>query len=307
MSETKTLSNLDPATLVGIKNLMLRARTVVEGALVGEHISPFRGGSIEFAQHRSYSPGDELRYIDWRLYARTDHYHVKQFEVTTNLRAYMLVDCSGSMGYPEEGPGVTKYQYASMLASALAYVLIQQSDAVSVITHDGDDTRYLPPRSQIGYLTQLLSVLDTAEPRGERDITDLLKFAQDRILHRSLVVLFSDFLVDVDVLMRKVRSLQTRGHDILVFQIMHPDELNFPFNRFYRFESMEDQNYLVADAKSIRSHYMDALNEHQETLVTAMGKAGIDFQTVSLSDAPDRVLNGCLNGPMRAKKLRKMY
>lgn len=307
MSETNTITNLDPSTLVGIKNLMLRARTVVEGALVGEHISPFRGGSIEFAQHRSYSPGDELRYIDWRLYARTDHYHVKQFEVTTNLRAYMLVDSSGSMAYPEAGNSVSKYRYASLLASALAYILIQQSDAVSIITSEGDETRYLPPRSQISYLSQLLSVLDSSHPEGERDITDLLKFAQDRVTHRSLIVLFSDFLVDVDDLMRKVRSLQTRGHDILVFQVLHPDELSFPFNRFYRFESMEDQQYLVADAKSIRNHYMDALNEHQEALVTGMSKAGIDFQTVSIADAPDRVLNACLNGPMRAKKLRKMY
>jgi uncharacterized protein (DUF58 family) len=307
LSQSNALSNLDPTTLVGIKNLLVRARTVVEGALVGEHISPFRGGSIEFAQHRSYSPGDELRYIDWRLYARTDHYHVKQFEVTTNLRAYMVVDSSGSMAYPEEGETVSKYRYATLLASALAYVLIQQSDAVSVITHQHEETRYLPPRSQVGYLNQLLTVLDAAEPEGEKDITDLLKFAQDRILHRSLVVLFSDFLVDIDSLMRKVRSLQTRGHDILVFQILHPDELDFPFNRFYRFESMESQDYLVADAKSIRNHYMDALNEHQENLVNAMSKAGIDFHTVSVSDPPDRVLNSCLNGPMRAKKLRKMY
>lgn len=307
MSETNALNNLDPSTLVGIKNLMLRARTVVEGALVGEHISPFRGGSIEFAQHRSYSPGDELRYIDWRLYARTDHYHVKQFEVTTNLRAYMLVDSSGSMAYPENGPSVSKHRYASILASALAYILIQQSDAVSVITNKGDGTGFLPPRSQVSYLNQLLGMLDASQPTGERDITDLLKFAQDRVMHRSLVVLFSDFLVDVDQLMRRVRSLQTRGHDILVFQILHPDELDFPFNRFYRFESMEDQDYLVADAKSIRNHYMDALNEHQEALVTSMSKAGIDFQTVSVNDPPDRVLNACLNGPMRAKKLRKMY
>ena len=297
---------LSPAVLMGIKNLVLRARTVVEGALVGEHVSPFRGGAIEFAQHRSYSPGDELRYVDWRLFARTDHYHVKQFEVTTNLRAYLLLDGSGSMGYSGDGE-ITKFSYASILASALAYVLIQQSDAVSLTTNQDGEINFLPPRSQIAYLQQILKTIDGCEPEGGHDILDLLQFAQDRITNRSLVVIFSDFLVDLDALIPKIRILQSRGHDLMLFQILHPDELAFPFNRFYRFESMEDNRFLVADSKAIRAQYLEALKEHQDQLRRAFRKIGVDYQIVSLDQSPDRALALCLNGPMRAKKLRKMY
>jgi len=291
---------------MGIKNLLLRARTVVEGAQVGEHVSPFRGGAIEFAQHRSYSPGDELRYIDWRLFARTDHYHVKQFEVTTNLRAFLLLDGSGSMDYSGDGD-VTKFDYAAMLASALAYVLVQQSDAISLATNNGPDVTFLPPRSQIAYLQQVLRTIDGCNPSGDKDILSLLQFTQDRVNNRSLVVLFSDFLVDLDELLPKVRILKTHGHDLIVFQVFHPDELNFPFNRFYRFESMEDNRFTVADSKSIRSLYMEALQEHQDRLAKAMRKIGVDYHCVSLDQSPHTAIAKCLNGPMRAKKLRKMY
>ena len=301
-----SLKTLSPSVLVGVKNLILRARTVVEGSLVGEHVSPFRGGAVEFDQHRSYSPGDELRYIDWRLYARTDHFHIKQFEVTTNLRGYLLIDGSGSMAYTRESE-VSKHQYSTMLASALAYILVQQSDSVSLTTNKGKDITYLPPRSQIAYLHQILKVIDEHEPKGDRDILSLLKFAQERITNRSLIVLFSDFLVDLDQLIPSVRVLQSRGHDLIMFQIYHPDELDFPFNRFYRFESMEDARYMVADSKMIRASYLEALNEHQEKLRKAMRKIGADFHTVRTDQEPSRVLARCLNGPMRAKKLRKMY
>ena len=305
---TNKLANLSPSVLVGIKNLLLRARTVVEGALVGEHVSPFRGGAVEFDQHRAYSPGDELRYIDWRLFARTDHYHVKQFEVTTNLRAYLLLDGSGSMAYKgTEEEGVSKFQYASMLASALAYVMVRQADAVSLSTNDDEKVKYMPPRSQVAYLNQILTEVESCAPEGPRDIEALLRFAQDRINHRSLIVLFSDFLTDLDKVLPHIRILQSHGHDIMAFQILHPDELDFPFSRFYRFESMEDQRFLVADSKTIKAHYMEALKEHQDILTTNMMKIGIDFQSVRTTDSPDRVLAACLNGPMRARKLRKLY
>lgn len=278
----------------------------MEGTQVGEHVSPFRGGAIEFAQHRSYSPGDELRYIDWRLLGRTDHYHVKQFEVTTNLRAYMLLDGSGSMAY-QGAHEATKFNYASILASALAYVLTRQADAVSLTTNTEEGVDFLPPRSQIAYLNRILEHIEACSPSGDKDILALLKFAQDRINQRSLVVLFSDFLVDLDALLPKIKILKSHGHDLMVFQILHPDELEFPFNRFYRFESMEDSRNVTADGKSIRALYMEALLEHQDRLEKAMLKIGVDFQTVRTDAAPARVLGQCLNGPMRAKKLRKMY
>lgn len=306
MTDTGMSAKLTPSVLMGIKNLMVRARTVVEGALVGEHISPFRGGSVEFAQHRSYSPGDELRYVDWRLYARTDEFHVKQFDVNTNLRAYLLIDGSGSMGYPDEGP-VSKYSYAAILAGAISYVLVQQSDAVSLSVNRAGDVTHLPPRGQVAYLQQLLNVLDERRPEGREDILGLLRFAQERITNRSLVVLFSDFFVDVEKLMANVRVLQSRGHDLIVFQILHPDELEFPFNRFYRFESMEDERHLVADSQQIRELYLEALEEHQAYLRREMSRVGADFRIVRTDEPPDRVLSRHLNSPLRARKLRKMF
>jgi len=297
---------LNPQVLANIKNLVVRARTVVEGALVGEHVSPFRGGSVEFAQHRAYCPGDELRYVDWRLFARTDHYHVKQFEVTTNLRAYVLVDGSGSMGYPE-GDTVSKFKYSSMLASALAYLLIQQSDAVSLTMNQGDRLTYLPPRSQISYLKQIFQVMEDTQPSGDGDVIDLLQHAQDRITQRSMVIIFSDFFVDLDELMAKVKVLMTRGHDLMVFQILHPDELEFPFSKFYRFESMEDSSFLNADGHGIRSYYMEAMQQHQDALTSAMRQGGVDFTTISTEKPVERVLSLHLNHPVRSRKLRRLY
>lgn len=297
---------IDPKILVGIKNLMVRARTVVEGALVGEHISPFRGGSVEFAQHRAYCPGDELRYIDWRLFARTDHYHVKQFDVTTNLRAYMLLDASGSMAYPTDGP-VTKFTYGSLLASALAYIFVQQSDAVSVALNGDDGVRYLPPRSQVGYLQQILDVMASHVPQGDQDVLSLLQFAEERVVRRSLIVVFSDFFVALEDLMPKIRILQRRGHDLMVFQILHPDEISFPFHRFYRFLSMEGAESVTADSQNMKKWYLDAFGAHQSALAEAMRQSGVDFQSVRTDEAPDRILARHLNGPLRAKKLRKPY
>ncbi|MCB1045189.1 MAG: DUF58 domain-containing protein [Acidobacteria bacterium] len=297
---------LDPEVLAGIKNLVVRARTVVEGALVGEHVSPFRGGSIEFAQHRPYTPGDELRYIDWRLLARTDQLHVKQFEVTTNLRAYLLVDASGSMAYPESA-SLSKYSYASLLASALAYVLIQQSDAVSLCTNEPDGVRYLPPRSQIAYLKQILSLLDQHAPQGEEGVMALVRHVQDRVSHRSLIILMSDFFVDLDQLNQRIKYLRGRGHDLMVFQVIHPDEVAFPFQRFYEFHCMETPETLTADGRSIRDHYLEAFQEHQDKLKDIMRQAGVDFTSVTTDQPPDRVLARHLNQPHRAQKLRKMY
>ncbi len=297
---------LDPNVLAGIKNLMVRARTVVEGALVGEHVSPFRGGSVEFAQHRPYTPGDELRYIDWRLLARTDQLHVKQFEVTTNLRAYLLVDASGSMNYPTTG-GISKYTYATILASAIAYILIQQSDAVSLCLNEKDKVKYLPPRSQVAYLKQIFQLMEQHTPSSDNDILNLVKYVQDRVNQRSLIVLFSDFFVDLDGLNQRIKYLRGRGHDVMVFQILHKDERDFPFQRFYRFMAMESNDALTADGKQIQAHYLEALKEHQQQLADIMRRSGVDFSSITTDQAPDRVLANHLNQPQRAKKLRTMY
>lgn len=301
-------ATLDPVVLAGIKDLVVRARTVVEGALVGEHVSPFRGGSVEFAQHRAYSPGDELRYVDWRLFARTDDYHVKQFDVTTNLRAYLLIDTSGSMGYPQGDP-VTKFRYASFLAGAMAYLLIQQADAVALCLNDQENqsVRYLPPRGQIPYLHELCQTMEQQETGGQQGILELLQFASERIVHRSMVMVFSDFFVPLEPLISRLKHLQARGNDVMTFQILHADEQEFPFHRYYRFQSMEDQRFLNADAKSIRRHYLEALDVHQKSLNDGMRQCGIDFTTAVSHEPPSLVISRHLSNPIRAKKRPKPF
>jgi uncharacterized protein (DUF58 family) len=297
-----------------IRNLSVRARRVVEGFLVGEHISPFRGGSVEFAQHRAYAPGDEIRYIDWRLLARTDHYHIKQFDVTTNLRAYLLVDSSGSMAYPEPETlktanasfRPTKYEYASLLAAAFSYLLLHQSDAVSLCTNEPGGIEFLPPRTRATYLHQISNALEKLTPAGPSGILELIQYIQDRVNQRSMCLLISDFLVDLNELIAKVKTLRHHGHDLILVQVLDPDEVNFPFNRFYRFESMEDKEYLSADAKKIREQYLEAYQEHQNKLRRALQRLGMDFHSVLTTSPPEKVIGQILNSPTRSKKLKAL-
>lgn len=296
----------------------MRARRVVEGFLVGEHISPFRGGSVEFAQHRAYTPGDEIRYIDWRLLARTDHYHIKQFDVTTNLRAYMLLDSSGSMAYPEVGQDQqapaskrpTKYAYASLLAASFSYLLLHQADAVSLCLNEAKDeksgVKFLPPRTRATYLHQIAETIENHHPQGEPGILELIQYIQNRVHQRSLCILVSDFFVDLNILVAKVKTLRSHGHDIILIQVNDPDEVEFPFSRFYKFESMENSDSISVDSKLIKNLYLQALGEHQQRLKREIQKQGLDFHAVMTTESPEKVMGRILNAPTRSKKLKAL-
>ena len=292
---------------------------MVEGFLVGEHVSPFRGGSVEFAQHRAYSPGDEIRYIDWRLFARTDHYHIKQFEVTTNLRAFLLLDSSGSMGYPEKEhlaqPSASnrpdKYTYASLLAASFSYLLLHQSDAVSLCLNENEGqnksgVKFLPPRTRATYLHQIAETIESHSPQGEDGILKLVQYIQDRVNQRSLCILISDFLVDLKELIAKVKTLRSHGHDLILIQVLDPDEVDFPFNKFYRFESMENADFLSVDSRHIKSLYLEAFQEHQVKLRKELQKLGLHFHSVLTTEAPEKVIGKILNAPMRSKKMKAL-
>ncbi len=304
-----------PKVFNRIHGLAVRARRVVEGFLVGEHISPFRGGSVEFAEHRAYSPGDEIKYIDWRLFARTDHYHIKQFDVTTNLRAYLLLDASGSMAYPEKPANTqenaserpNKYAYASLLAAAFSYLLLHQSDAVSLCLNENTTQhgiRFLPPRTRATYLHQIADTIESHVPQGEDGILKLIQYIQDRVNQRSLCILISDFFVDLNELIAKVKTLRGHGHDLILIQVLDPDEIEFPFNRFYRFESMENDDFLSVDSRQIKKLYLEAFHQHQGILKKELQKLGLDFHTIKTTDIPEKVIANILNTPSRAKKLK---
>lgn len=264
---------LDPEALMRIQNLQLRARAIVEGYLSGLHRSPYHGFSVEFTEYRPYSPGDDLRYLDWRLYARSDRYYLKRFEDETNLRCHLLVDFSRSMSY--SSGDYTKADYARTLAATFSYFLATQRDAVGVMTFDERLGDYLPPRYRPGHLHRILVTLEREEGGQGTNLAEPLEQLA-RILHkRGLVVLISDLLAPLDQLERSLSYLCTRGHDVVIFRVLDPAELDFPFEDASLLYDLESSRELYVDPAEVRSDYRQRFSQHQRTLETICGQLGI--------------------------------
>jgi uncharacterized protein (DUF58 family) len=259
------LQTLDPVALSRLNNLELRARSVVEGALSGLHRSPHHGSSVEFAEHKEYAPGDEIKHIDWKAYGKFDKYYVKRFEEETELRAYLLVDCSASMDY--RGKGVSKLDYARMLAAALAYLLLRQQDQVGMIAFGERLRGYLPPRARSGHLNDLLTALDGVRAEGRTDLPRAIAYLSEVVQRRSLIVLFSDLLGGQDQVRSLLRGLRARKHDVVVFHLLDHDELTLPFEGTTIFESMEDEQKLLADPGDVEYHLVDTSEPPANVLV----------------------------------------
>jgi uncharacterized protein (DUF58 family) len=265
----------DPQTLMRIKNLEMRARVIVEGFYAGIHRSPYHGFSVEFSEYRQYTRGDDLRYLDWRLYGRTDRYYVKRFEDETNLLCYLLVDTSRSMGY---GSGsFTKSEYARTMAATMAYFLYLQRDAVGLITFDEAIAEYLPPRHRTGHMRQLMAALQR-EPAGRStDLAGPLEQIAQMVRRRGLVVLISDLLAPVDVLGKQLGYLRSRGHDVVVMRVLDPAEIEFSFTNPRTFHDMESGRKLYIDPQAAREQYLKAFNAHAEDLNRTCRELGVDF------------------------------
>src|SRR5436190_19848029 len=228
----------DPATIARIARLDLRAKKVVEGLISGMHKSPFFGASVEFVQHREYSPGDDIRHIDWKVWSRSDRFYIKQFEAETNLRATIVVDASESMVY---GRGaMTKYDYACTAAACLAYLIIKQQDTAGLTTFGVDLKQVVPPGSSMLQLDAIASALNKSEPSQKTDVKTALRKVAESTHTRSLVILFSDLLTDREPIFKGLEMLRHRRNDVSVFHVMDDDELNFPFTGMTRFEGMEE-------------------------------------------------------------------
>lgn len=228
---------LIPEVLSKISNLELIAKLIVEGFMTGLHKSPFHGFSIEFSQHRPYNPGDSLRFIDWKVFGRTDRFYIKQFEEETNLKSTILLDVSKSMTY---GSGnITKLEYGKYLASALAYMMLMQRDAVGITIFDSKIQKLLPPRSVSSYLSPLLQELDRAEPGQETNISDVLHSVAERIKRRGLIILISDLLDDPEKVLSSLRHFRHNNHEVLIFQIVDQKEMKFNFEGDILFEDVE--------------------------------------------------------------------
>jgi uncharacterized protein (DUF58 family) len=281
MASPARTAYLDPATIARLGTLELKARTIVEGFLTGLHRSPFKGFSVEFAEYRQYLPGDDLATLDWKVYGRTDKHFVKKFEEETNLECHILLDVSASMGYGSAG--ITKLQYASFLAAALAYLMNQQRDAVGLIPFDDKIIKMVPPRARPGHLTSLLVTLERLQIGARTDVAKPLKDLAEAIRKRGLVVLISDLLDDADKVIQGLKHFKYRGTEVIVFQILDPAELRFPFERAARFRDMETADEVLAVPEAVREQYLEAINDLQERYRRELRLAGIDYVMLDTS------------------------
>ena len=279
MTAPTASSLISPKALMSIRNLELRARIVVEGFWSGLHRSPFHGFSVEFTEYRQYVPGDDLRFFDWRVFARSDRHFIKKFEDETNLRCHLLTDLSRSMAYGSLN--YTKAEYAATLAATLACFLYLQGDAVGLVTFDDQIREYLPARHRTGHLRRLMLALEKT-PAGEAtNLSSALKRVVQLIRKRGLLVLLSDFLAPVERLESDFISLTASGHELLVFQVLDPAELTFNFSQATMFQDLESGRTLFIDPGTARKQYLRQLENHCANLRAVCQRLGIPFYTLS--------------------------
>ncbi len=296
---------LRPEILAAISGLELRARRVVEGFVSGTHRSPYRGYSVEFAEHREYVPGDDIRHIDWRVWGRADRLYVKQYEEETNLRTEILVDCSASMRYPDpsDGQGLTKFEYGATLAACLAFLLTQQQDAVGLHLFNDDVSAAVAPASSAAHLRAMLRALEQSQAERPTDAALLARRLPEALRQRSLVVLISDLLMDVDSLVRGLDRMRYDRHEIIVMHVLAADERTFPFRDRTRFDGLEaPEQTLTVDPQSLRTAYLDALDDWLRRLRTEMLNRQIDFVELSTADPLDVALRRYLAAREHALK-----
>jgi uncharacterized protein (DUF58 family) len=279
---------LPPEAIARISRLEVLARNVVEGFLSGLHRSPYFGQSVEFAQHREYAAGDDIRRIDWKVWSKTDRYYIKQYEEETNLRTTLLVDLSESMQF---GSGeLNKYEYACRLAASLSYLLIRQQDSVGMTTFDNAVRSTVPPSSKQNHLQAILSSLDIQKPAKKTDLQSLLGLVADQQTRRGLIVLISDLFVDRAGLFKGLKLLRTRGHDVMVFHVMDDEELDFNFAGTTKFEGMEEMGDLICDPRSLREGYLAAVTAFVDDIRRHCTRQMIDYQTIRTSEHLDAAL-----------------
>lgn len=279
---------VDAATLARLSGVKLRARAVVEGVLSGLHKSPHQGQSVEFAEHKEYAPGDELRHLDWKAFGKFDRYYVKRFEHETNLRAVMVVDGSGSMGY---GSGaLTKLDVARTLAGALSYLLVRQQDATGLTVFAGGAIHDVPPRANASHLNVVLEALDDVGAHGTTDLAAAADHLAEKVPRRGLICVFSDFFDERSDALRRLLALKARRHDLAVFHLVDPLELTFPFEDPTLFLSMEDDRRLEVNPREIRESYLEEFNRFLAETKATCTAADVDYERVSTDEPLDAVL-----------------
>jgi len=279
---------LAPEVLARISSLELIARSVVEGFIAGLHRSPYLGFSTDFAEHRQYMPGDDLRHLDWKLLARTDRLYIKKYQGDTNARIHILVDSSASMGY---GSGeVTKLQYAQYLASSLAFLGVRQHDSVGLVAFDEEVVEHVPPGSRSGHLRTVLGVIERLQPGRGTTIADLLNRTADLLTRRGIVVLISDLYDEPEKVVEGLEHLRFRGNDVIVFHVMDQQELDFDFSEPVVLEDAETEEQLHVLPDVLREEYLRTIRGHIEALREGAAKNRIDYEMNRTSEPLDASL-----------------
>ena len=296
-SKATGTSMIDPASLMRLKNLELRAKVVVEGFLTGLHRSPYHGFSVEFSEYRQYTPGDDPRYLDWRLYARSDRYYIKRFEDETNLRCWLLVDLSRSMSFGTEA--YDKAEYAKTAAATLAYYLTQQRDAVGLLTFDETLTEFLPARYRPGHLHRLMLGLERSVGGKSTNLETPLERIAAAVSKRGLIVLISDLLTPVESLEKNLGYLRSRGHEVLLIRVLDPAELTFSFPDPAMFRDVESGRQLYIDPETARENYLEQFHAHLRIIQRTCNNLGIEFCQISTDQPLEIVLFDFLSSRMR--------
>jgi uncharacterized protein (DUF58 family) len=285
---------LKPEVVAQLASMELRARLVVEGFITGLHRSPYHGFSVEFSEHRQYMPGDEIKHIDWKAYGKTQRYYVKQFEEETNLKAYLILDASRSMGYASAGR-LSKLSYASTIAAALAYLMMEQRDAVGLVLYAETLKVYQPPRATKPYLVQLLSELQRVKPEGATNTAATLHEIAERIKRRGLVVLLSDLFDDPASVLTALKHFRHKGNEVLVLQVLDPLEQSFAFGRDALFRDLETDEELVTQPWHIQRSYQQAFGDFLSRLRSECRENRIDHVVLDTGTPFDRALFEYLN------------
>jgi uncharacterized protein (DUF58 family) len=280
----------DPRTLAELKDLRVAARTIVEGYLAGLHRSPHQGYSVEFAEHREYVPGDDLRYVDWKVFGRTDRIYLKQFVEETNFTCHLLLDCSESMNYRSASAALSKFEYARILTAVLAYLVIHQQDAAGLGVFGQELREFVRPSGSPQQLSQMVSALERIDCGGETALGPMLHEMSDRIRHRGVVVLLSDLFDDAESLRVGLMRLRHRRHDVRVLQIVDPAELSFPFDEPTLFRGLERVGEQMVDPRGLRQAYLDEFSRFLAGTRKVCRDLGFEHYLIATDRPVDRVL-----------------
>jgi uncharacterized protein (DUF58 family) len=293
---------LDPRTLAKLKGLHLRARHIVEGFVAGLHRSPYHGFSIEFSEHREYTPGDDLRYLDWKAFGRSDKLYLKQYEDETNLICYLVLDTSESMQYRGPQSPMSKFEYAQSVAAALAWLVLQQQDAVGLVTFDNQLRASVRPSSNPSHMQRILGVLESSQPQAKTDTGPIFHDLAERMNKRGVVVVISDLFDKVDPMLAGLKHFRHRRHDVIIQHVLDPAELDFPFKQPTLFRGLEQMPEAVADPRSLRRAYLSEFHGYLRDVQSGCREHAMDYYRIRTDQRLDHALSNYLTARMAKVK-----